>query len=47
MFGTSLILRRVKITDNLEKYRGSKQIIILQNPHQVLNLLKQTNALAE
>ena len=40
-------LNRAKILDNLEKYRGSKQIIILQNPRQVLNLLQQTNVLAE
>ena len=40
-------LHRSRITDKLEKYQGSKQIIILQNHRQVLNLLQQTNALAE
>ena len=40
-------LNRAKILDRIEKYRGSKQIIILQNPRQVLNLLKQTNASAQ
>ena len=33
-------LHRARITNNLEKYRDSKQIIILQNPCQVLNLLQ-------
>lgn len=40
-------LHRSRIIDKLEKYRGSKQIIILNHPRQVLNLLQQTNALAE
>jgi adenylate kinase family enzyme len=40
-------LHRAKILDKVEQYRGCKQIIILQNPRQVLNLLQQTNALAE
>ena len=39
-------LHRAKILDKLEKY-ADKQIIILQNPRQVLNLLQQINASAE
>ena len=40
-------LHRTKILNKLEKYRDSKQVVILRNPRQVLDLLKQTNASAE
>lgn len=39
-------LRRPQITDRLAKYQADKQIIVLQNPHQMLNWLCQTNVLA-
>lgn len=35
---------RPKILEQIAKYRGNKQIIILYKPHQVLNLLKRINA---
>ena len=35
-------LHRPKILARLAKYRNSKQIIILQNPHQVLDFVTQT-----
>jgi adenylate kinase family enzyme len=37
-------IHRLKIVEHLTKYQASKQTIILQNPHQVLNLLEQINA---
>ena len=40
-------LHRLKIINKLTKYRGNKQIIILQNPLQVLDLLKRTDASAD
>ncbi len=40
-------LHRPKILDKLAEYQASKQIIILRNPRQVLDLLQQTNAIAE
>ncbi|MDJ0589154.1 MAG: DNA topology modulation protein [Pleurocapsa sp. MO_226.B13] len=38
-------LHRPRIIDKLAKYQVNQQIIILHNPHQVLNLLHQTNVL--
>ena len=40
-------LHRPRIFDKLAKYQDDKQITVLQNPHQVLNLLQQTNAPAK
>jgi adenylate kinase family enzyme len=37
-------IHRLKIVERLAKYQGNQQIIILQNPQQVVNLLQQTNA---
>ena len=36
-------LYRHRIIDRLTKYRANKQIVVLQNPHQVLNLLAEAN----
>ncbi|WP_019507741.1 DNA topology modulation protein [Pleurocapsa sp. PCC 7319] len=36
-------LHRHRIIDKLSKYRANKQIVVLQNPHQILSLLDQAN----
>jgi adenylate kinase family enzyme len=37
---------RLRLVGKLTKYKGNKQIIILQNPHQVLDLLEGINLTA-